>query len=460
MTAGVDTSVRTMFRAAPSREGDRVTTIELFFDLAFVFAFTQLTGLMAHEHNALGVVQALGVMALLWWSWTAYGWLSNLAHADEGVVRIAMIVGMIAVFVAGLGIRETFDDLPGGVFAPMVFVSAYLVARVAHGIVFTLLSEPALRRRTVVTVILSVVPSGVLLTVGAFVGGPGQLWCTLAAVAVEPLAAYRMSLGIEWPVRSITHFTERHGLIMILALGETTLGIGVGVASEPLSEAILAGVVLSMLICVGMWWAYFTRLAKSAERTLRGLPSVTRAHTATDAYTYLHLVLIGGIVLAALGLEVAMAHIDATEHYGLFGATALAGGVACYLAGTALFAHRMHGQWNGTRLTLATALVLAIPAVAALTPMAALAIVAAVLVGLNIVEQVRARVEQGQVERPSYSHSTPGATYASNPAPSSAVGLSYPDGAKSVTMVTSCSAPSPPRDRRRRTHSSGGASSQ
>lgn len=420
----MDASAQTMFRAVPSREGDRVTTTELFFDLAFVFAFTQLTRLMAHEHSVLGVFQALGIMALLWWSWTAYGWLSNLAHADEGVVRVAMIVGMIAVFVAGLGIRETFDDLPGGLFAPMVFVCAYLVARVTHGIVFTLLSEPALRRRTVVTVALSVIPSGVLLTVGALVGGPWQLACTLAAVAIEPVVAYRMSMGVQWPVRSTTHFTERHGLIMILALGETTLGIGVGVASEPMSEAILTGVILSMLICVGMWWAYFTRLAKSAEHTLRGLPSDMRARTATDAYTYLHLVLIGGIVLAALGLEVAMAHIDATEPYGLFGAVALAGGVACYLAGTALFAHRMHGEWNRTRLTLATALVLAAPLVANVTPMVALASAAAALVGLNVVEQVRARTEQGQDSAPSYSHSTPGGTYASNPAPSSVVGRS------------------------------------
>lgn len=391
MSHGADASVQTMFRAVPSREGDRVTTLELFFDLAFVFAFTQLTRLMAHEHSALGVVQALGIMALLWWSWTAYGWLSNLAHADEGVVRITMIVGMIAVFVAGLGIRETFDDLPGGLFAPMVFVGAYLAARLAHGIVFTWLSEPALRRRTVVTVGLSVVPSGVLLTAGAILGGPVQLWCTLAAVAIEPLVAYRMSVGVEWPVRSITHLTERHGLIMILALGETILGIGAGVASEPMSEAIVAGVVLSMLICVGLWWAYFNRLARTAEHTLRGLPSVTRARTATDAYTYLHLVLIGGIVLAALGLEVAMAHIGSAEHYGLFGAAALAGGVACYLAGTALFAHRMHGQWNRTRLGLASALMLAVPWIATLTPMAALATVASVLVGLNVVEQARAR---------------------------------------------------------------------
>jgi low temperature requirement protein LtrA len=373
--------------AVVSREGDRVTTLELFFDLAFVFAFTQLSRLMAQEHDASGVVKALVILALLWWSWTAFGWLANLAHADEGVVRIAMIVGMTAMFVAGLVVLEAYDDLPGGLPGPIVFVAAYLVARITHGIVFVWLSEPALRRRTLITVALSVVPSGALLIAGALLGGAWQIWCTLAAVAIEPVVAYRSSIGVDWPVRSTAHFTERHGLVIILALGESILGIGAGVATEPIRTAILLGVVISMLICVGMWWAYFSRLARAAEHALSNVQPGLRGRAATDGYTYLHLMLVGGIVLAALGLEVAMAHIDAPDAYGLFGASALGGGVACYLAGTVFFARRLLGRWDLLRLGFAGLLVLSVPLLALVPPLVALAGVATLLIALFVVER-------------------------------------------------------------------------
>ncbi len=374
--------------AVPSREGDRVTTLELFFDLAFVFAFTQLSRLMAQQHDALGILQALVILALLWWAWTSYGWLTNIAHADRGVVRVAMIVGMTAMFVAGLVVLEAYDDLPGGLVGPLVFVGAYLVARVTHAIVFVWLAEPELRRRTLLTVTLSVVPSGALLLAGALLGGTWQLWCTLAAVAIEPLVSSRTSVGVAWPVRSTAHFTERHGLIVILALGESILGIGAGAATEPISVGILAGVILSMLICIALWWAYFTRLSGEAEHALLSVPAPARGRTATTAYTYLHLLLVAGIVLAALGLEVAMAHIEDPDPLGLFGAAALSGGVACYLAGTAAFARRLLGTWNVPRLAIATIFVALTPVVSALPPLAALASVVAVLIALFVSERI------------------------------------------------------------------------
>jgi low temperature requirement protein LtrA len=374
--------------AVPSREGDRVTTLELFFDLAFVFAFTQLSRLMAQQHDALGILQALVILALLWWAWTSYGWLTNIAHADRGVVSVAMIVGMTAMFVAGLVVLEAYDDLPGGLFGPLVFVGAYLVARITHAIVFVWLAEPELRRRTLLTVTLSVVPSGALLLAGALLGGTWQLWCTLAAVAIEPLVSSRTSVGVAWPVRSTAHFTERHGLIVILALGESILGIGAGAATEPISVGILAGVILSMLICIALWWAYFTRLSGEAEHALLSVPAPARGRTATAAYTYLHLLLVAGIVLAALGLEVAMAHIEDPDPLGLFGAAALSGGVACYLAGTAAFAHRLLGTWSIPRLTIATIFVALTPVLSALPPLAALASVVAVLIALFVSERI------------------------------------------------------------------------
>jgi low temperature requirement protein LtrA len=374
-------------RAVTSREGDRVTTLELFFDLAFVFAFTQLSRLMAQQHDYLGIFQALAILALLWWAWTSYGWLTNIAHADQGVVRVAMIIGMTAIFVAGLVVLEAYDDLPGALFGPIVFVGAYLVARVTHAIVFVWLAEPELRRRTLITVALSVTPSAALLVAGALLGAPWQIWCTIAAVAIEPIVSYRTSVGVAWPVRSTAHFTERHGLIVILALGESILGIGTGAATEPISVGILAGVVLSMLICIALWWAYFTRLAGEAEHALKTIPAGDRGRAATDAYTYLHPLLVSGIVLTALGFEVAMAHIESTEALGFFGAAALSGGVACYLAGTAGFSRRLLGSWNMVRLATAIVFAVLAPVIAMISPLIALASVVGILIVLFIAER-------------------------------------------------------------------------
>lgn len=387
--AGRTGTTRPALGMVASQEGHRVTTLELFFDLAFVFAFTQLSRLMAHHHDVLGVLQALIILALLWWSWTSYSWLANLTHADEGIVRVAMIAATAAMFVAGLVVLEANDDRPGGLFAPLVFVCAYLVARVTHALVFIAASwrgDPALRGPTLLTSALSVIPSGVLLTVGAVLGDWWQVWLGLAAVALEPLIAYRTSAGVDWPVRSVAHFTERHGLIIILALGESIIAVGVGVADEPMSGPILGGALLAMAITVCLWWAYFSELAGSAEHALAHRNDASRGHVATAGYTYLHLALVAGIVLTALGLEEAIAQVADGTAFGLFGAAALGGGTACYLAGTGLFARRVIGEWRVPRFVGATLLLGSTAVLAAVPPITAMSIVAGILALLLAIE--------------------------------------------------------------------------
>lgn len=387
----VPTPGRNLLGAVSSQEGHRVTTLELFFDLAFVFAFTQVSRLMAQQHDAIGIVQGLVILALLWWSWTSFGWLANLAHADAGVVRVAMLVAMSATLVAGLVVLEAYDDLPGGLFGPIVFVGAYLVARVTHAVVFVLVEDAALRRRALLTVALSVVTSGTLLVTGALLGAPWQLACGLAAVALEPLLAARSSANIEWRVHSTAHFVERHGLIVILALGESIIAIGVGVAREPVSAEILGGVVLAILVVVALWWAYFSRLAHRAEAALGRLPGGERARVATAGYTFIHLAIVAGVVLAALGIEGALAHIAESDAFGWFGATALGAGVSLYLAGTGFFARRVVGTWLISRFVGATVLLAAVPVLGIVAPIAALAVVAAALVVLLVVERALRR---------------------------------------------------------------------
>ena len=194
---------------------------------------------------------------------------------------------------------------------------------------------------------------------------------------------------MDWRVRSAAHFAERYGLVVILALGESVIAIGVGadIATEPISVPILVGVVLAILIAVGMWSAYFGRLADLAERALAQAHGAGRARIARDGYTYLHLVIITGIVFAALGVEEAMAHIAELEPFGVFGATALGGGVACYVAGTGFFAHATIRQWWVVRFGGAILLLAAVAVLALVPPMAALAIVALLLFTLPIAER-------------------------------------------------------------------------
>ena len=195
-----------------SDESHRVTRLELFLRLAYVFAFIQVTRLMGAGVRRAGILQALSIVALLWWSWTAYAWLANHAHADEGVVRVAMVAAMTAVFVAGLVVPRAYDDGGGGLSAPLVFVGAYLAARITHAVVYLIaaVEDDSMRRRVVWTVVLSLIPSGAVLVAGASVGTPWQVWCWLAAVVIEGLGAYLLSRGVAWRVRSAAHFAERY----------------------------------------------------------------------------------------------------------------------------------------------------------------------------------------------------------------------------------------------------------
>ncbi|MGW4533055.1 low temperature requirement protein A [Nocardia sp. NPDC004340] len=375
-------------RAVASVEGDRVTTVELFFDLAYVFGFTQVSRLMAEEHTPLGVVQGMVVLALLWWSWTAYSWLANQLHADEGFVRAAMFVGMTAVFVVAVVVPEAYHDVAGGLSGPSVFVAAYLVARLTHLVVYlvTSVGGRAARREVVQTVCLSVVPSGSLLVCGALLGAPWQVWCALAAVTVEPVVANLTTWGVRSRISSTAHFVERHRLVVILALGESTVAIGV--VAGPIDTSLLAGVLLAVAIAIALWRAYFRGLATAAEHALTALDDRARSRTAHHGYSYLHFPIVAGIVLSALGIETAMAHIAGAGAFGMFGAAALVGGVGIYLVGTALFARRVVGSAMFPRLLAAVIMMSSLPVLSHVPPLAALAATATLLSAVLVLDRL------------------------------------------------------------------------
>ncbi|CAN5191460.1 low temperature requirement protein A [soil metagenome] len=391
----IKNSLSSRFLTAESgKEGDRVTTLELFFDLIYVFAFTQVSLLMAHGSHgtadATGVLQGLVVLGLVWWSWTSYAWLGNQAHADRGIVRVGVMVAIATMFVVTLAIPEAFADHEGGLFAPIVFAVGYIFVRVVHSVVYIIAAgaDAGLRRQVIVSLGIGLVPSAALLIIGAFVGAPYQVWIWLVAIALDLLIVYLSSSDGDWRLPSAAHFAERHGLIIILALGESIVAIGVGAAQLPLSVGIIVGSVLGVALALGLWWTYFHSLSTKVEREVAKVQGTRRATVATGAYTYLHIALVAGIVITAVGIEQVMREVESPEPIGRFTAIALAGGVSLYLAGTAFVWRRVSGEWAIVRLAGATVIGLSTLLLNRLPALGAIAVTVVLVVALIVVEQI------------------------------------------------------------------------
>ncbi|PJJ71154.1 low temperature requirement protein LtrA [Diaminobutyricimonas aerilata] len=397
MSGRVDLRSR-LLRARTSDEGHRVTTYELFFDLVFVFAFTQVTHHMAHEHSAVGVLQALVILGVLWWSWTSYSWLANQTFVDEGLVRLGMAVAMASMFVVALVIPEAFHDLEGGLSGPLVFVAAYAVVRITHVALYLIAAgeDGGLRRQVIVNIVPLVIGVGLLL-LGVLVGGEAQLPIWAAAMVLDLGVTYILSRNGNWRVHSAAHWSERYGLVVILALGESIVAIGVGASELPISVPLLVGSLLAVALSLLLWWLYFDVLSIAAEHELARRKGAARATLAVEAYTYVHMFLIAGVVISALGVEEVMAHVDDPEPLGLFGSVALLGGTSLYLAAHALFWRRTGGSWKWWRLAAATALLALIPLVALVHPLAALAVAVLVTAVPVAVETVRYREHRAGV---------------------------------------------------------------
>jgi low temperature requirement protein LtrA len=380
----------------------RVTTIELFFDLVFVFAITQVTALMADDLGWRGAFRGLVVLALLWWAWCSYAWLGNQAQADEGVVRAAMILAMAIMFLVALCIPEAWNDRAGGLNASLVLASGVAAVRFTHLAVFAVVGagDAALRRQLRRTA-LPVGAAGVLLVAGAWVGGTTQTVLWALALVVDYVGVY--VAGTDWHLPAPAHFAERHGLIIIIALGESLIAVGVGMAGNPMTVALLAGALLGVAVSVSLWWSYFDVVGPVAERVLRSKEGAERVRLGRDSYTYLHFPMVAGIIYLAVGLKKVAEYVADTSHHGLSdplpaGAVwPMFGGVAVYLLAHLAFRLRNVGTINVPRAVTA-ALLLLLPLVAVDLPaLGALALLAGVVVGLTVVEAVVYREARDRV---------------------------------------------------------------
>jgi low temperature requirement protein LtrA len=377
------------------RDAERVTPLELFFDLVFVLAITQCTALMTHEPTWEGVGRGMVVLGLFWWTWIGYAWLTSVLDPEEGIVRIAMFAAMAAILVASLAIPESFGD------EALTLAVGYAFVRLAHIALFLIASreDPQLRRSVAGLGIGTVI--GVSLVIGGSFLDPGAqlaVWAIALALDVaEPLFfgsdGWRLVPG---------HFAERHALIIIVALGESIVALGAG-ADAGLTAGEIVAAVLGVVLAVTMWWAYFDYVSITAVHRLEQA-EVGREQNelARDGYSILHFPLVAGIVLVAFGLHDTLAHRD--EALPTVPAFALTAGFGIYLLGHVAFRYRYFHTIKWLRLIAAVVMFALWPVAREVDALLSLAIVAALAILLMVYESMRYADARAEVRRTSSVH--------------------------------------------------------
>jgi low temperature requirement protein LtrA len=352
--------------SAARREGERVTPLELFFDLVFVLAITQCTALMSHHPTWSGLAQGLLVLGVLWWAWVGYAWLTSVIDPEEGAVRLVFFAAMAVLLIASLCVPHAFGSLA------LAFALSLGIFRVAHIGLFMLASpdDDALRH-AVLGLAASTAIAVALLAAASLFDGLAQAALWVLALLLDMGLPY--FFGTDGWKLVPGHFAERHGLIVIIALGESIVAIGVG-ASGALDFGIGTVAVLGVALAAAMWWIYFDLVALISARRL-GEAEVGRVQNALarDSYSYIHLALVAGIVLIAFGLKASIAHYD--DHLHTVPAFALLGGVACYLLGLVAFRYRHVQTLNRQRFVLAIVLLILVPVATAMPAVISLALV-------------------------------------------------------------------------------------
>ena len=371
-----------------SERVERVTPLELFFDLVFVFAITQVTTLLANDPTWDGLVRGILVLAALWWGWAAYAWLTNTLNPEEGLVRIAMFVVMAAMLVCALAVPEAFDE------HGVIFGVAYLVVRAMHIALYALAGrgDPDLLG-AVLRMTPSSTISGFLILASAFTEGHGREALWVVALVID-YGGVIVGRGAGWRL-SPGHFAERHGLVVMIALGESIVALGVSASGTPLSAGVITTALVGMTIATALWWTYFDWFSIVVEHRLRQATGAAQATLARDAYSYLHFVMVAGIVLFAMSLKKTLAHYD--HELAIVPATALCAGLGAYLLAHVLLRLRISGTIGHGRPVAFAALMLFWPFADDVPALAAVSVAAGIFVVLITYEVIRYREPRAQV---------------------------------------------------------------
>jgi low temperature requirement protein LtrA len=330
-------------------EEKRVAPLELFFDLVFVFAITQVTALMSHDPTWGGLGRGMLVLTALWWAWAAYAWLTNYIAAEEDRERLLMLAVMGAFLVSALAVPEALGD------RALLFALAYAAARWLHIFIFAEANEDVDAGDAIRRLARTALPAPLLLIAASFLDDPAREIVWLLALALDFAGPY--VFGVRGFRVSAAHFAERFSLIVIIALGESIVALGAGLSH--LDAGTVVAALIGLAVAFGLWWAYFDVVAIVAQRRFRAAEGMTRIRIARDSYSYLHLPMIAGIVLLALGMKKTLAHVD--EPLDTVPAVALFGGIALYYFGHIGFRLRNVRTLNRPRFVAAIVALALIP---------------------------------------------------------------------------------------------------
>ena len=291
------------------RDEHEITPLELFFDLTFVFAMTQVTIMLADDPTWGGVCRGLLVLMALWWAWTAYAWLTSATDVDEGGVRLVMLASMGGMFGVALAVPGAFGD------DAVLFGVAYLLVRVLHLVLSaTVVRDDPDSRGALLRFVPTALFGALLLVLAGFLDGNERIAVWVVALTIDYLGPAVIGVGRGWAMAP-EHFAERHGLIVLIALGESLIAIGVG-AGFDLDTGVIAAASLGIVVISALWWLYFDVASIIARRRLTESTGLERHRLALHAYSYLHLPMVAGIVLFALGLKTTLDHVGERARHG------------------------------------------------------------------------------------------------------------------------------------------------
>jgi low temperature requirement protein LtrA len=309
---------------ARNDEPMRVSTIESFFDLVFVFTITQLTHLVEQAHRSLDFLLVLLVLMLIWWMYDGYTWLTNTTGAGRRM-RLVLIAAMAGFLVMAIALPGVFGA------DGLIFGLAYLYVIMIHSIAFLVQGG-----RSAAQAMLGIAPLNVVAALLVIVAGlvhTNWSWLFYLA-AVLPFVMTTLLRRERGVAINSAHFVERHGLVIIIVLGESVVDIGTGAAGHALDISTLAAIILALILIAALWWTYFDRDDDRAREVMESAPSDVRSHLALLGYWYTHLAMIAGVVLIATGVkEVVANETDSMNRAVWF----LASGLAIYLVGDAWF---------------------------------------------------------------------------------------------------------------------------
>ncbi|WKU07664.1 low temperature requirement protein A [Micromonospora sp. HUAS LYJ1] len=384
--------------------GARVDKFEVFFDLVFVVSFFIITRATAAEISGRQLLHAGLVLAVLWWCWVVHSMAATRLRLGEGFVPVLMVVAMASLFAFALALPQAFSPPQGELAGPLVVAVSYVAVRGVHVVLFLLTAQnDPTGRRPLFHFLPELLTSTVLLLAAALVpvaigdsDRAGLVRDVLWVLVV--LVQYGTGLVADtwsWAVTSAEHWTERYDLILIIALGESIISVGVGgnVLGKPVTWPGVIASALGIIFTAALWWAHFDLIGPAARIALHAATGRRRTTMARDAYAYLYLPMIAGIILFAIGSEELVRAV--TDPAGGLGERAhgpavplFFGGVICYLASNMLFQLRTLHTLSWTRLGTLVVLAAAVPVAAGLSALVALALLTAICVGLVTTEVV------------------------------------------------------------------------